>query len=347
MVCRIWDVTAVIGCYLSIDFVVSDSKGNTMHCTARNNIAHNFVKLKEGHIYAIKNFVVQPNKDEYRIIKTDSFMLELDGTTRARKVSVKAEGFDRYANQLTDVASMEPTYNKYLIDVAGYVTNVGRSIQQKSGSRTLDFYLDNQSGQSIRVTLWGSLRDNIIEKKTNQLYMSSSSSTLIYDDSDIPAIQNLKAEMSTMELSRVDLPIDHTNNPSTFNCKVTIDGVRTTKGWNYPSCSDIRCKKGASRKGGHFWCDSCDKSVAYPVLRYRLELEVSDGTTHIVVVLFDESATELVGCSVGTIVETNDEVSADYPNLPKTIANLIGTTHVLELKSNSYYEHGTYESFTC
>ncbi|KAL6568816.1 hypothetical protein OROHE_003557 [Orobanche hederae] len=111
MVCRVWDVTAVTGRYLSTDFIVYDSK---------------------------------PNKDQYRIIKTGSFMLELDGTTTTRKVYVKADGFDRYAFQLTDVASVEPTDNKYLIDVAGYVTNVGRSIQQKSGSRTIDFYLANQ-----------------------------------------------------------------------------------------------------------------------------------------------------------------------------------------------------------
>ncbi|GJU86966.1 hypothetical protein Tco_1294512 [Tanacetum coccineum] len=50
MLCRMWD-------------------GNTMHCTARSTIAHNFVRLKEGVVYSIKDFVVQPNKDEYRVLK--------------------------------------------------------------------------------------------------------------------------------------------------------------------------------------------------------------------------------------------------------------------------------------
>ncbi|KAL6573296.1 hypothetical protein OROHE_001755 [Orobanche hederae] len=49
--------------------------------------------------------------------------------------------------------------------VVGYVTNVGRSTQQRTGSKTLDFYLTNQRGQSVRVTLWGSLGDVLIEKK--------------------------------------------------------------------------------------------------------------------------------------------------------------------------------------
>ncbi|KAL6525939.1 hypothetical protein OROHE_015463 [Orobanche hederae] len=75
MICRIWDVNAVSGRYLSTDFVVSDSKGNAIHCTAKGTISHNFIRLKEGGIYSIKNFVVLPNKDEYRIRKDDNFML--------------------------------------------------------------------------------------------------------------------------------------------------------------------------------------------------------------------------------------------------------------------------------
>ena len=37
----------------------------------------------------------------------------------------------------------------------------------------------------------------------------------------------------------------------------------------------------------------------------------------------------------------------DHGNLPTAIANIIGTTHVFEIKSHTYYEYGTFESFTC
>ncbi|GJR09150.1 hypothetical protein Tco_0791802 [Tanacetum coccineum] len=37
----------------------------------------------------------------------------------------------------------------------------------------------------------------------------------------------------------------------------------------------------------------------------------------------------------------------DDSNLPTAIRNLIGTTHILEIKSHTYYEYGTFESFTC
>nr|GEX25481.1 hypothetical protein [Tanacetum cinerariifolium] len=37
----------------------------------------------------------------------------------------------------------------------------------------------------------------------------------------------------------------------------------------------------------------------------------------------------------------------DQSNLPLALANLIGTSHTLEIKSQTYYEYGTFKSFTC
>ncbi|GKA56184.1 zinc finger, CCHC-type containing protein, partial [Tanacetum coccineum] len=116
MIGRKWDVNAVTGCYLSTDIVVSDAKGNAIHCTARSNVAHNFLRLKEGGIYSIKNFVVHRNKEEYRIRKNDTFMIEFDGATSIRKAFVKADGFVHYPFQLVDFDGIEPTDNKNLID---------------------------------------------------------------------------------------------------------------------------------------------------------------------------------------------------------------------------------------
>ncbi|GJX60108.1 DNA helicase PIF1, ATP-dependent [Tanacetum coccineum] len=260
------DVNVVTSSYLRTDFVVSDAKGNAIHCTARSNVTHNFLLLKEGVV-----------------------ALSL---------------------QLVDFDGIEPTDNKNLIDVVGYITNVGRTNHQKT-----------KQAPSIRATLWGALGDVLVEKKSKQagmcpivltsanakyyndkLYLSSSSSTLIFDDADIPAV---KALMTNMPVS------------------VRIANVRTRKGWNFPSCG-----------GENF-------------LRYRLELDVADDTANAVVVMFDEPATTLVGCSAESVMEDDDESSDDQSNPPPALANLIGTTHTLEIKSHNYYEFGTFESFTC
>ncbi|KAL6569800.1 hypothetical protein OROMI_014314 [Orobanche minor] len=368
MICRIWDVNAVSGRYLSTDFVVSDSKGNAIHCTAKGTIAHNFIRLKEGGIYSIKNFVVLPNKDEYRIRKDDTFMLEFDGDTTMRKSLVKPDGFLRHPLQLVHFQKIEPTANKYLIDVAGYVTNVGRTNQTRTGTKNLDFHLANHRGHSIRVTLWGGLGDALIEKKTkhvglcpvvltsvsaknynNKLYLSSSSSTLILDDPDIPALKELASEMSDVEMMQPALRCNHSepkdgtienlliwsrnrkNDSLIFNCKAKIDTVRTRKGWSYPSCGGEKCKKGATRKEGSYWCDACDVPVPYPVMRYRLELGISDETADTVIVLFDEPATELVKCSAASILDEEDEMSdnGSVPSPPmKDSDHLFGPSEI-------------------
>ncbi|GKE43211.1 ABC transporter B family member 25 [Tanacetum coccineum] len=92
MIGRVWDVNAVTGRYLSTDFVVSDSKRNMIHCSAKLTVAHNFLRLKEGGIYFVKNFVVLPNKDEFRIFRDDKFVIKFDGETTARKVSADPHG---------------------------------------------------------------------------------------------------------------------------------------------------------------------------------------------------------------------------------------------------------------
>nr|GEX06155.1 hypothetical protein [Tanacetum cinerariifolium] len=147
--------------------------------------------LKEGGIYSIKNFVVLPNKDEYRIFKHDKIMLEFDVETTVRKVSVNGLGFLRYPFQLIDFDRIEPA--------------------------------------------------------------------------------------------------------------------------NY---------------------------------KYRLEVVVADDTAHTIVVMFNNTTTELLNFSAESFLGAREDED-DELNLPTAIRNLIGTTHVLEIKSHTYYEYGTFESFTC
>nr|GEV98954.1 DNA helicase PIF1, ATP-dependent [Tanacetum cinerariifolium] len=110
--------------------------------------------------------------------------------------------------------------------------------------------------------------------------------------------------------------------------------------------SGDKCKKLATRQEGYFWCESCGRVVKYPVMRYRLELEVSVHTDRVVVVMFDETAANLVKCLADAVLEAADDEVADS-GLPATLSNIVGTTHTLELKAHTYYEHAPYESFTC
>ena len=73
-----------------------------------------------------------------------------------------------------------------------------------------------------------------------------------------------------------------------------------------------------------------------------------DVTTQVVIVLWDETATELTKSSAKALLdglEAEDE--EDAPPLPAALTNTYGSVHVFEIKSHTYYNHAEYESFTC
>ncbi|GJR79148.1 reverse transcriptase domain-containing protein [Tanacetum coccineum] len=51
--------------------------------------------------------------------------------------------------------------------------------------------------------------------------------------------------------------------------------------------------------------------------------------------------------SLNTLTDLRLQDEEEQSGLPPALANIVGTSHTLELKSHTYYEHVTYESFTC
>ncbi|KAL6507132.1 hypothetical protein OROHE_022031 [Orobanche hederae] len=358
MICRRWDVHNINGRYLSTDFIVSDEKENVMHCTMKSNISHCFNdKVQEGSVVSMRYFTVQ-KKDEYRIIKDNTYLIELNGSTSIKKATVNVG---------------------YII---GYVANVGKSAQPRTGSKSLDFILAIERGRTIRVTLWGKLGDALLKKKPNncgnytiiptsmsakyyngQLCLSSCSSTLILDNDEIPAIVVFKEKISDVDETEPSLPVvasepqhgtiqellalgrDKRRYAATFIIEAEIIDVRTKNSWYYPACAGG--KKGVTRKDGKLWCDACDQPVNYPKPRFRLEVDVKDGSAHTVIVMWDETAMELTKSSATALLDGLNEAADDAPVLPHALTNLFNTKHMFEVKSHTYYNYGEFESFTC
>ncbi|GKE11586.1 nucleic acid-binding, OB-fold protein [Tanacetum coccineum] len=172
---------------------------------------------------------------------------------------------------------------------------LGEPLTQNPAPKRLIFTLQPK-GQSLRVTLWGDVGDSLIEKKTahvgmcaivltsmtaktynNKLYLSSTSSTVIYDNDDISSLLvEPKKEMMMVNSSQ---PREGTvenlllwarnrkNDTVTFQCKVMIEDIRRKSGWNYPSCGGEKCRKSVSCKAGKFLCETCNRTMDYPVLQ--------------------------------------------------------------------------------
>ncbi|GKC90586.1 reverse transcriptase domain-containing protein [Tanacetum coccineum] len=277
-----WDVYTITGRYLSMDFIMSDAKGNAIHSTAKANVAHNFLRLKEDSVYSIKNFVVQANKEEYRIFKDHAYMIEFDGAMSVRNTSVKG------ALLLTLDSAIRMTLRRGLGDalVEKKINNVG---------------LYPMVLISMNVKLY-----------YNKLYLSSGSSTHILDDPQIPALraENRLLYMSTTLRLRKARWKTYSSRLGTERMLVKINDIRTMMGWNFPSCGGDKCKKCVVRKEGSFWCEACNRAFKFPVL--RLELDVSHKTASTVLVMFNEPAIELVKCSIDSLAKADDDVGLAY-----------------------------------
>ncbi|GJS98457.1 DNA helicase PIF1, ATP-dependent [Tanacetum coccineum] len=206
-------------------------------------------------------------------------------------------------------------------------------------------------GRSLKVTLWGGVGDSLIEKKTthvrmcaivltsmtamtynNKLYLSSTSSKVIYDNDDISSLQELRSMTSLVEPNKEMMMADssqpregtvknlllwarnYKNDTVTFQCKVMIKDIKRKSGWNYPSCGGEKYRKNVSIQG----------EKKFPMRdMYRLEVVVDDDTAHTVVVMFNEIATELLNCSVDSLIEAEDESAEDDSGLPTAMKGKI------------------------
>ncbi|XP_071739736.1 uncharacterized protein [Rutidosis leptorrhynchoides] len=377
MICRTWDTHTKYRKYLSTDFIALDQQGNVIQLTARSTVAHCFIsRLKEGSVYSLNKFEVIPNKDDYRLLRNNKVLIQLQGLTYLKKISGdEHSGFIRHPYACIPFEDLEPNGGKYQIDVVGCVLNVGSVTPQKVWSTTLEFQLVNERHRRVRVTLWGKLGDSFLARKPTvpsqysiilssvsvrrdyygETSLSSTSATLIIDDTQVPTLAEFNNKISAMEFaddmgelapkrqlrppkegSIVDLLTmarrGKNNVADVFKCTVELTNVRMKKGWFYNSCGICKAKKSISRQDGGFW--------------FRVQFDVRDSSTETVVVMFDKTAEQLAGTTAQSLLDAQDAATCTTV-LPIPLANLLNTTQVLLLKVNSYYEHGTYESFNC
>ncbi|XP_071726943.1 uncharacterized protein [Rutidosis leptorrhynchoides] len=379
MICRSWDTHTVYGRYLSTDFIASDEKGNIIQLTAKSNVAHHFIaRLKDGIVYLLHGFEVISNRNEYRIMRDNNLMIELTGTTFLRKQpTADPTGFTRHPFNCIELEDLEPTLGKFVVDVVGYAVNIGAPDPHKTGSNTLDFELANERGKTIRTTLWGSLGPAFLERQptapaTYFILMSSVTVKSGYNSMfrlaqpyiclpidcpcsgvDLPVIVQPSApgwhlpppnEGTLRELLDMARKGKKNITADVFKCKVEIVNIRMKHFWYYNTCSVCKARKGLERRSGHHWCESCQANVPEPNTRFLTHFSNTGSKT--VMVLFDDTAESVTKSTAKALLAEVDEETCNTV-LPNALANLLGTTKVVLLKTASYYDQSLYESFNC
>jgi hypothetical protein len=90
---------------------------------------------------------------------------------------------------------------------------------------------------------------------------------------------------------------------------VCAEIVRVVNGqdWWYPAC---KCHKGVSPDSGAYFCSSCNKHVFQVVPRFRVKLEVTDGKSTGVFILFDSDMSYIMEKSCAYFVAQSKVVDS-------------------------------------
>ncbi|XP_024009310.1 uncharacterized protein LOC112084414 [Eutrema salsugineum] len=128
-------------------------------------------------------------------------------------------------------------------------------------------------------------------------------------------------------------------NAANFHCTATIDAVEQLKSWYYIACTT--CNTKAIRGPTSLVCNKCNNHNAIGVIKYRVEISVSDNNNKATFVLLDDAGTQLIGRKAAEIVE--DYVDAvgvggagDNIPLPESLNDAIAKTYIFKVKVDEY-----------
>nr|GEW62807.1 hypothetical protein [Tanacetum cinerariifolium] len=157
------------------------------------------------------------------------------------------------------------------------------------GSKTLNFYLGNQRGESLRVTLWGGLGDVLFERKTKHVGIS---------------VEPTKAALAA-----------NCSQPKEGMLENLLIWARNRKN-NVCMFSPVLAEYSTTLSQG-IYKSFVFTSSNFPL--YMLEVVVADDTTHTVVMMFNDTSTEMIKCLAESLMGADAD---DDSNLPTTIRKI-------------------------
>ncbi|XP_050254903.1 uncharacterized protein LOC126700757 [Quercus robur] len=225
-----------------------------------------------------------------------------------------------------------------------------------------NFYTNNPGSFVIIVT------STIVKTFRGEHYLSSTSATKVYINLEIPETTTLidrnveKTEIEGIPLQfkqQISVEKRITQNRRTikqmtslewtsndqenvFTCLATIENIENNFGWYYIGCA--KCNKKVKSEND-FWCSHCKSNSNFPIPRYKIQLNVDDGTECAVFILFDKEAEKFLHTTARELSNKYAIMNANS-TLPNEIEKLIGKTFVFQLKLNDYNWKKGWELYT-
>ncbi|XP_075670329.1 replication protein A 70 kDa DNA-binding subunit C-like [Castanea sativa] len=193
-VTRMWEVLNIKtnNELISVDLVLLED--NLIHASIRKSFVNHFRDIQEGKIYRIKYFGVVKNKDAYRIVN-HKYMIRFYATTSVKLLESNDE---LIAKQKVELAPFDEL--KYLADKNMYNFNRREKIritfwEKFAKANNEDICFDNSVWPIIVIT------STTIKTYMRKLSLSSTNSSKLYVNLDIPEVIELRKILEEIEFS--------------------------------------------------------------------------------------------------------------------------------------------------
>ncbi|KAJ1402958.1 hypothetical protein SESBI_27564 [Sesbania bispinosa] len=139
--------------------------------------------------------------------------------------------------------------------------------------------------------------------------------------------------MSLKEINKLDM--------ETYCVTVAkIDKFLVANGWSYDAC--MYCTKGGDPKETPYLCPGCKKTISETVARFRLEVQVSQGSEVAKFVLWDDVCVQLLNVTAAKLMQLMiDKEELDPMVVPVTIDSILGRTLAFNIKVQPKYKRSS------
>ncbi|KAK9061893.1 hypothetical protein SSX86_019077 [Deinandra increscens subsp. villosa] len=323
MVSRIWkSFNHISGRLLSIDMILSDEHGFSIHAKIPANVMHPFKDVfVEGSVYRIHKFVVLHYKSRYRPLRCDIFVQFIRSTT-IHDSMLQSSLFTRHVFQFVPFNSLAQRENDdtYLTDVIGVLSQWGvvEKIDsvKSTNNEVRNIVILDEMGLEVSVSLWGNLARQISD---DDIRNHGSPNIVIVLCSC--RVRRFKGSLSVWTTASSQLYIDLPVSVLHIYKNIHVDHVvfnlanQTDVGMHITSMSQLLTDLQEGVPKGTMYniyvnVIGVDSTNDW---NYKLVLNVIESGVQASFVLFDDSAIPFVGFTVDELIEKSNLEGDDNP----------------------------------
>ncbi|KAL6551274.1 hypothetical protein OROMI_021762 [Orobanche minor] len=147
----------------SFEFIFQDKEGDRVHASARGHAINLFkVKPVEGHLYALKDFVVLENRSKF---KTTAHPYKINFLRKTKMEEIFDEKFPETIYNLKSFNQLEEDKESsqfLLFDVIGRIVSCQLPPVATERGKKMEFILEDHVNNNIKCTLWDNYVDDLL-----------------------------------------------------------------------------------------------------------------------------------------------------------------------------------------